>query len=280
MPLPPLFTPCLSIMITSIHNPHIKEAHKLQRRRHRHKTGTFLIEGVRLVGDALRSKAQFREAYFAPAIVETHPGAQWVLTQLREAGVDCLACNSAVFASLTETVTPQGIAAVTTLPQLSMPPAITLVLLLDRLRDPGNAGTLLRAAEAAGVELVIFGPETVDPFNDKVVRAGMGAHFRLPLRVCSTWPEITKLLPTGVTLYLAQAQASLTYDAVDWRLPAGLIVGGEAAGASDRAYELAQPIAIPMQGQVESLNAAMAGAVILFEAARQRRHLSPDFPPR
>ncbi|MEZ4726865.1 MAG: RNA methyltransferase [Caldilineaceae bacterium] len=258
-------------MITSTDNSRLKEARKLQRRRHRHQTETFLIEGTRLVSDALHSKARFREVYFVPDLVENQPSAQQLLAQLMATGVDCVACSTAVFASLTETVTPQGIAAVTALPQLPLPATITLVLLLDQVRDPGNAGTLIRAAEAAGVDLVIFGPETVDPFNDKVVRAGMGAHFRLPLRVCSTWLEITALLPPAFPLYVAQAQASLPYDAVDWSMPAGLVIGGEAAGASATAYELAQPIAIPMQGQVESVNAAMAGAVILFEAARQRR---------
>lgn len=268
----PIFTPMSATMITSIDNPRVKEARKLQRRRHRHKTGAFLIEGVRLVNDALQSKAQFHEAYFAPALVEDQPSAQLLLTHLRAAGVNCLACATAVLAAVTETVTPQGIAAVIAMPQLPLPTKLTLALLLDGVRDPGNAGTLLRAAEAAGVELVILGVETVDPFNDKVVRAGMGAHFRLPLRVCSTWPEITKLLPADIHFYLAQANAQLAYDLVDWCNPAMLIVGGEAAGASASAYALAQPLAIPMQGQVESLNVAMAGTVILFEAARQRRH--------
>lgn len=259
-------------MITSIDNPRIKEARKLQRRRQRYKTGAFLIEGVRLVGDALQSKAHFREAYFVPEFVEDQSSAQLLLTQLLAAGVECLACTAAVLAILTETITPQGIAAVTAMPQLSLPAKLTLVLVLDGVRDPGNAGTLLRAAEAAGAELAIWGPETVDPFNDKVIRAGMGAHFRLPLRVCNTWAEITKLLPAQIRYYLAQANAQQMYDLVDWRDPAVLIIGGEAAGASALAHALAQALAIPMHGQVESLNAAMAGAVILFEAARQRRH--------
>jgi len=264
-------------MITSTDNSRIKEARKLQRRRHRYKTGACFLEGVRLVGDALQSKAHFREVYFAPELVENQPAAQLLLTQLAATGVDCYACSVAVFAALAETVTPQGIAAVTALPQLPLPEMITLVLLLDQVRDPGNAGTLLRAAAAAGVDLVVFGPETVDPFNDKVMRAGMGAHFRLPLRICSTWPEMTALLPPEFPLYVAQAHASHTYDAVDWSMAAGLVVGGEAAGASASAYKVAQPIAIPMHGQVESLNAAMAGTVILFEAARQRRQLSHGF---
>ena len=261
-------------MITSLDNPRIKEARKLQRRRHRHQLYALLLEGVRLVRDALQSGAQVRELYFVPEQVADNADAQQLLTAATAAKVDCLACSAAVLATLTETITPQGIVAVATLPHLPLPTAIDFVLILDQVRDPGNAGTLLRAAEAAGVKLVIFGPETVDPFNDKVLRAGMGAHFRLPLRVCQTWPAIHALLPPGLAFYLAQAHAPLAYDTVVWSLPAALIVGGEASGASAAAYELAQPIAIPMHGQVESLNAAMAGTIILFEAARQRRQLT------
>jgi TrmH family RNA methyltransferase len=143
-------------------------------------------------------------------------------------------------------------------------------LILDQVRDPGNAGTLVRTAEAAGIDAVIFGPETVDPFNDKVVRAGMGAHFRLPIRRCATWPAIHALLAPQQQLYVAQAAATQRYTAVDWAMPAALIVGGEAAGASTDTTTFAQAIAIPMHSQVESLNAAVAGGVILFEAARQR----------
>jgi TrmH family RNA methyltransferase len=124
--------------------------------------------------------------------------------------------------------------------------------------------------------LVIFAPDTVDPFNDKVLRAGMGAHFRLPLRTCQRWNDVRPLLHADQQIYLAEATASRAYDQVDWRAPVALIVGGEAAGASQEAQALAQPIAIPMLGRAESLNAAVAGAIILFEAARQRRHPAPN----
>ena len=258
-------------MITSLDNERVKAARKLHRRRQRHKVNACLIEGQRLVLDAFQSHANFRELFFVPELVEDNPALHQLLAQLTGAQVECLACSAPVLATLTETLTPQGIVAVVDLPELPLPPQPTLVLVLDQVRDPGNAGTLVRAAEAAGVELVIFGPATVDPFNDKVVRAGMGAHFRLPLRVCGEWAEITTLLPPTLPFYLAQANASLTYDAVDWQSAAALIVGGEAAGASAPAYGLAQQIAIPMHSQVESLNAAMDGAVILFEVARQRR---------
>jgi TrmH family RNA methyltransferase len=103
----------------------------------------------------------------------------------------------------------------------------------------------------------------------------MGAHFRVPLRVCSTWGDVRSVLGEGLQLYLAEAAAPLTYDQADWREPCALIVGGEAEGAGAAARAAAATITIPMQGEVESLNAAIAGSVILFEAARQRRIQPP-----
>ncbi|MFN8488094.1 MAG: RNA methyltransferase [Caldilineaceae bacterium] len=258
-------------MITSITNNRIKEARKLQSRRHRQATGNLLLEGVRLIGDAVQSGCLPELLFFVPELMEAHPPGAQLVAQLEAAGVECLACTAPVFATLAETVTPQGVAALVRLPHWPTPPRPTFTLILDGIRDPGNAGTLLRSAEAAGVELVLFGPETVDAFNDKVVRAGMGAHFRVPLRTCADWPAVQEWLTAEQQLYVAEADAPTAYDQVDWRRPVALVIGGEATGPSPAARSAAQPIAIPMLGQVESLNAAMAGTILLFEAARQRR---------
>lgn len=258
-------------MITSTSNPRVKEARKLQERRHRQASGRLLLEGVRLVGDALQSGAGVEQVFYVPESLQVNTAGQRLLAQLQATGVECLACTPAVFATLAATVTPQGLAAIVPVPHLAAPAQPTFTLILDSLRDPGNAGALLRSAEAAGVELVLFGPETVDPYNDKVVRAGMGAHFRLPLRTCPDWASVQQWLAPGQQIFVAEGRASLAYDQVDWRPPVALVVGGEAEGAGAAARAVATPIQIPMQGQVESLNAAVAGAIILFEAARQRR---------
>lgn len=258
-------------LITSTTNARIKAARKLQRRRARYAQGRLLVEGVRLVRDAWEAGAQLEEVFFVPEQTAASTEAHALVCGLVDDGMELTACSVQVFAELAETVTPQGIAAVVALPNLALPDRRDLILVLDRLRDPGNAGTLLRSAEAAGVALVVFGPETVDPFNEKVVRAGMGTHFRLPLRVCETWEAVTALLLPGQALYMADADAELDYAAVAWQEPAALIVGGEAEGAGPEARRVATPITIPMTGRVESLNAGVAGSVILFEAARQRR---------
>jgi TrmH family RNA methyltransferase len=255
-------------MITSASNLRIKEARKLQRRRERHAQGQMLIEGVRLVRDAFAAGVRLHTVFYVPdGLAE---GGAALLTELGAARIETLPCSASVFATLSETVAPQGIAATVALPELPVLRTRTLTLLLDQVRDPGNAGTLLRSATAAGAELALFGPETVDPFNEKVLRAGMGAHFRLPIRTAANWDEMAAWL-SNQSLYLAEADGPTDYDLVDWREAATLAVGGEANGASAWVRERAKSIRIPMMRATESLNAAVAGSIILFEAARQRR---------
>jgi RNA methyltransferase, TrmH family len=138
------------------------------------------------------------------------------------------------------------------------------------VRDPGNLGTILRSAEAAGAGQTLLAPGTVDLYNPKVVRGAMGAHFRLPVASLA-WPAIAERF-AGRAVWLADAAGDVAHDAVDWLAPSALIVGGEAAGAGEEAAGLATGrVRIPMDGGAESLNAAMAATVLLFEIARQRR---------
>lgn len=256
--------------ITSPANPHLKLARKLQRKRAREQIGLCLLEGTRLVADALSAGAGFDSVF-----VERQLAAQAeqipLLTTLQQAGVPLFVVDAALLESISETVTPQGIIALAHLPAPVIPAAPSLVLVLDAVGDPGNAGTLLRSAVAAGVDLIIFGPGAVDAYSPKVLRAGMGAHFRTALCSCDTWAGVIEHLGEGRRLYLAEAQAQVRYDAADWRSTVGLIVGSEAHGPGREARSAATPVAIPMLGGVESLNVAVAGSVILFEAARQRR---------
>lgn len=260
--------------ITSLHNDRLKEARKLHKRKYRRQRQALLIEGVRLIEDALSAGVHPQQLFYAPDLIAKHDVARQLIETARTRGALCLACTDEAFALLAETVTPQGIAAVVPMPDLPAPATPTLLLLLDGLRDPGNAGTLLRSAEAAGIELVIFCPDTVDPFNDKVLRAAMGAHFRVPLQVTDRWEQVWRLCGPSVALYVADGRAPDFYDQVDWRPPSALVIGGEAFGPSAQSMTHARPLAIPMQGSTESLNAGVAGSIILFEAARQRRQRS------
>jgi len=147
---------------------------------------------------------------------------------------------------------------------------------LDGVRDPGNLGTILRAAEASGVVRTVALVDCADAYGPKVVRAAMGAHFHLTILADATWSEVERLV-AGRPVWLAEMRGGVAYDGVDWRRDSALIVGGEAAGASGEAERLATGVvSIPMAGRAESLNAAMAASIIVFEAARQRRTGTTD----
>ena len=175
--------------------------------------------------------------------------------------------------SCADTTAPQGVIVI--VPLVHLQPRPGLILVLDGLRDPGNLGTVLRSAEAAGVGQVLLSPGTVDMYNPKVVRAGMGAHFRLAAAFAD-WPAIARSL-AGRAVWLADARGQVAYDSVEWTLPSALIVGGESEGTGQEAADLARGrVRIPMAAGSESLNAAMATTVILFEAARQLRIRADD----
>ncbi len=181
-----------------------------------------------------------------------------------------------------QTLHPQGIVAAFHFVEWPDPPApieMPLTLICDDVQDPGNLGTLLRTAEAAGVSSVWLTPRSVDFYNPKVVRSAMGAHFRLPIYADRSLEQIrADLAKIGVAaecIYAAEADAQVSYDQINWARPAALIVSNEAHGITPEARSLAANgalLTIPMAGGTESLNAAMAGAIILFEAARQRRN--------
>ena len=255
-------------MITSIANEKVKYVRSLYRRRVRYREKHFVIEGIRLVEEAFRAGIVPALVFYSEGI-DAIPGGRELLVEVQKRGFPAFAVSETVMKTMADTVSPQGVLAVVPFVELAPPASLSLVLVVDRLRDPGNLGTILRSASAAGVELVILAPETVDPYNPKVVRGAMGAHFRLPIAALS-WPEIAEAL-TGVQILLADVRAERAYHQADWARPSALIIGGEAHGASREARELATTtIAIPMTGEAESLNAAVAASVILFEAARQR----------
>lgn len=256
-------------MISSTTNSHVKQLRSLRdSSRERRSERSLFLEGVRLVATALASGAALRLALFAPAQLETTPEGQALLDQL--AGLrGAYEATQQVVAAAADTQHPQGVVAAFTWPELEPRPGLRLVL--DGIQDPGNLGTLLRSAEAAGVGLVLCTRGGADPYSPKVVRAAMGAHFSLPLQGEQEWDTIGFELSSCPVIYAADAGASMPYYAADWKQPVALIVGSEAHGVSDEALGWAtHRVSIPMIGRAESLNAGVAGSVILFEALRQR----------
>lgn len=258
-------------MITSTHNPLVQRIRALQaRRREREREGRFVVEGVRLLEEACTARVGLEVVLHTR---DLDARALRALAAAEATGARAEAVTPEVLRVCADTETPAGLLAIVERPEKPAPAAPTAVLVLDGIADPGNVGTLLRTAAAAGLEAVYLAPGTADAYNPKVVRAGMGAHFRLPV-LALDWatppPELGALC-----LYVADVDQGPAYDVVDWRAPVGLIVGAEAAGPSAGARSAAaSAVHIPMPGGSESLNAAVAGSIIVFELVRQRRAIA------
>lgn len=223
-----------------------------------------------MVEDALNSGATPDLVLVEPDQLGRTPRGSDLLARL--SSFQCWPVTESVSKALSDTVTPQGVFAVFPIPEPPAQPIVgPIVLILDRLRDPGNAGTLLRSADASGVVETVAFVDSVDAYAPKVVRAAMGAHFRLSILEDTHWNELLPLLADRPRR-LATAHGGTTYDRVDWTRDCALVVGGEAEGAGLEAAAVAtERVTIPMAGPAESLNAAMAGTVLLFDAARVRR---------
>jgi TrmH family RNA methyltransferase len=255
-------------MITSSQNPKIKLVRALSwNPKDRIEAGAFVAEGVRLVEEAFHANWPFR---FILRTEKLNPRARTLVLQLISKGIESELVSESLLHTISETETSQGILAVLENHVLPIHQPLDFVLIPDSIRDPGNLGTLLRTASAAGVQAVWIPPETTDPYAPKVVRAGMGAHFRMPIQAVS-WEEIQRISDTAkLIVYLADMKGASCWE-TDLRKPLALIVGGEAEGASNTARRLAGArVGIPMPGEAESLNAGVAGAVLMFEVVRQR----------
>ena len=257
-------------MIESQANSHVKHIRSLAAdRKDRRRERLFVLEGVRLVADALAGGAPLELALYAPEQLTLTSAGQALLEQLETLAVAHPA-SAQVVAAAADTVHPQGVVALARWPQVE-PSKPGIMLVLDAIQDPGNMGALLRSAEAVGVAEVLGAIGAVDVYSPKVVRAAMGAHMRLAITQDLSWDAVAERLTLVDQVYAADADARMPYFAADWRQPAALIIGNEAHGLSEDARALARSlISIPMQGRAESLNAAVAGSVILFEALRQR----------
>jgi TrmH family RNA methyltransferase len=256
-----------SYMLTSTKNPRIKHIRELQKNaRTRRKEGVFVVEGIRQTEEALAARWRPDLVLFTQDITDR---GYITVDNFRALRSEVLEVTPHVMKAASDTQTPQGILAIFPIPQWERPANPTFLLLTDGVRDPGNLGTLLRTALAAGVDGVIIPPENVDVFSPKVVRAGMGAHFRLPI-LSLDWKNIQNLF-SGLNIFLADSASGQSYFETDFKTPLALIIGGEAAGAGKQALQLAtHHIHIPMPGETESLNVASAGAILMFEVVRQR----------
>ena len=238
------------------------------RRRARLDSGQFVIDGPTLVAEAIEAGVEVLEVYAEP---DAPAG---VVAAARDAGIRVRDVEPGALAKATSPVTPQPLAALAGLPA---PPDDSvlhdLVLVLVGVADPGNAGTLLRVAEASGASAVVSCADAVDLWNPKCVRASAGALFRVPVLAAGDATDaVARLRDAGMTVLATTLDDAVALDDVDLTGPVAVLLGNEAHGLADAVVGAADvAVRIPMAGRVESLNVAMTGTVIAFEAARQRR---------
>jgi TrmH family RNA methyltransferase len=254
-------------MITSKTNAKVKHVRRLQQdRRYREREASFVVEGTRWLQEAAPVYSAEATVFFTEEWA-AEPQNRDLLAAFRQQPQEV---SEDVMAAMSDVATSQGILAVLPIRPRPLPATVALVLVLDGIQTPGNLGTMLRAAGAAGADAVLLAPGSVDAYNPKVLRGAMGAHLRLPVHSLD-WEEI-RWLTADTAIWLAAAGGAVPYTSANWRRPSTLIVGSEAHGGSTEARALAHDsVYIPMHANTESLNAAMAAAIILFEAARQRR---------
>ncbi len=260
-------------MITSDSNAKIKELVKLQKQsRQRKKTKTFIVEGLKMLSEAAEHKT-LKHIYISDFMLEKVSD---TLDELLE-NYPYEVVSDSVFKQISDTVTTQGILGIADMPQYELTEILDdkkhMWLLLDDLRDPGNLGTIMRTAEGAGMSGVIMSKESVDLFNPKVVRSTMGAIFRVPFYYSDDLIRtIEKIQEKGYKVYGTAMKGSVVYDEPDYTKGAAIVIGNEANGISDKVFDaLDARIRIPMAGQLESLNAAVSAAIVMYETARQKR---------
>jgi TrmH family RNA methyltransferase len=251
----------------------------LQKRSARWSEGAFVAEGVELIRSALEAGAAVESVYVSPEGADDKATRE-VCDAATAAGARLFLLAGGVLERVADTVTPQPVLGV--LPMLPAPasdapawsavPGALVVVLVD-VRDPGNAGTVLRAADASGAQAVVFGADSVDPYNPKTVRSSAGSLFHVPFAVRhDTVAAATELAASGFRTMATVVRDGEDYVALDWSVPTALFLGNESSGLDPAlCAALSGSLAIPMAGRAESLNVGVACAVVCFEALRQRR---------
>jgi len=271
---------------TNVRSPRLKAARRLTKRAFRQRARAFLVEGPQAVTEAFRSGAPVTELFVTAEARARH---QDLVSAMARSGIPVHTVSGEVMAELAQTVTPQGLLAVCGFVDVPLEQAIAgltpdpghgqaprLVALLASVRDPGNAGTVLRTADAAGAQAVIFSDASVDPYNGKCVRASAGSLFHLPLAAgAPTDRAVSALRGAGLRILAADARGGRTLDELapaELAAPTAWIFGNEAWGMPAAVLALAdESVAVPIYGRAESLNLAAAAAVCLYACARAQR---------
>ncbi len=275
-------------MITSASNDEVKSLLRLQKKsRERRERGLFIVEGLRAfkeIPPERIEKIYVTDTFLASFRPPDFDGRQtepvlWPEAAKLIAGHAFTVLSDQVFARVSDTQTPQGILAVVRMAEASPDELFAddcgLWLMLEGIQDPGNLGTMFRTAEGAGIGGIIMDGNTADIYNPKTVRSTMGSIFRVPFMVMEDLSgAVSALKSRGVRIFAACGGGDLTYADADFSSAAAILIGNEGNGLSPRMQEMAdERISIPMRGRLESLNASIAAAILMYEADRQRRAL-------
>lgn len=268
-------------MITSLQNKYVKEAAALSsKRKERDRQGLFVVEGRKMFGEA--PAGQISRVYIARS-AEAEIYEQY---GSKLSGLSCETVSDEVFAKISDTVTPQGILCLVRQQHYNIEEMLrkvekkqVLFIVLEDIQDPGNLGTIFRTAEAAGADGVIMSSRTADIYNPKTIRSTMGAVYRLPFFYTEDLSSvICRMRACGVGVYAAHLRAEADYDDCDYQKSTAFLIGNESNGLREETASCAEKrISIPMEGKAESLNAAVASSVLLYEAYRQRRQYVKRF---
>lgn len=266
-------------MITSSNNAKVKQVVQWQTKvKERRKDHVFLAEGVRMCEEA--PVKSVREVYLTEELEQklrqnAQNGDTAFWDKLQQTGYETV--SPEVFAKMADTQTPQGILTVLEQPSYDLTQLLEqpepLFLILENLQDPGNLGTMIRTGEGAGITGVIMNSQTVDIFNPKTIRATMGSIFRVPfVYVPELSPVLTQMHEKGIHTYAAHLKGKEYYDSFSFREPTAFLIGNEGNGLTKEISDQSgQYLKIPMEGKVESLNASIAAALLMYEAHRQRK---------
>ncbi|MFY9285220.1 MAG: TrmH family RNA methyltransferase [Tissierellaceae bacterium] len=259
--------------ISSSNNPLIKEIKGLNKKRNRWKSKLFIIEGVKIVEEAINSEIKIRKILFSNSFLESKEGL--IFYENVKNTYDTLRLKDNLFKDLSDTENPQGIMALcefhlrdlTEIGALDNPS----ILFLDAIQDPGNLGTIIRSADAFDIDGIILGEGCVDPYNLKVVRSTMGSILRLPLYIRDDSLEtLMTLKQDGFEIMVTSLDGSPIYD-IDFKKKFVAVIGNEAKGVNPKILDLADKyIKIPMPGKAESLNAGVAASILMYETMRNR----------
>lgn len=257
-------------MITSTSNPQIKKLLQFQKKsKARNEEKVFLAEGLRMFSEVPEERVQ--KVYISESLYNKKKQD----LNLDRFSVEVL--SDTVFQYVSDTKTPQGILCIVKQKEYDMKELLNIknphFMVLDNLQDPGNLGTIVRTAEGAGVDAVFLSKESVDIYNPKTIRSTMGSIYRMPVIYIEDLLELLQNFKArGIKSYAAHLNGKNTYDKEDYQTGTAILIGNEGNGLRDEVSNSADIwVRIPMQGQIESLNAAIAASILMFEVYRQRR---------